>query len=72
MFYPTYPYQRESPMTQETTAASTIARLESRLKALQHNALFTRDRDRLAETDALLAALPHSSAWRVTRTPGGG
>ncbi|MFO7696667.1 MAG: hypothetical protein R6X16_05870 [Anaerolineae bacterium] len=45
-------------MTQETTAASTIARLESRLKTLQDNALFTRDRDRLAETDALLAALP--------------
>lgn len=45
-------------MSQEATAASTISLLESRLQRLQADALFTRDRDRLAETDALLAALP--------------
>lgn len=45
-------------MTQETTAAFTIDRLESRLRTLQDDAQFTRDRDNIAETDALLAALP--------------
>ncbi|NLD42768.1 MAG: hypothetical protein GX657_04650, partial [Chloroflexi bacterium] len=45
-------------MSQESTASSTISLLESRLQRLQADALFTRDRDRLADADGLLAALP--------------
>jgi hypothetical protein len=49
-------------MTQENTAASTIARVESRLGKLHQDALLNRQRERLGETDALLARLPQQLA----------
>lgn len=49
-------------MTQEATAAATIARIEARLGSLPQKALRNRQRKRLGETDALLTRLPQELA----------
>ncbi len=49
-------------MTQETTAASSIARIESRLGTLHQDALLNQQREQLGETDALLLRLPQQLA----------
>lgn len=49
-------------MTQEPTAATTIARVESRLANLHEAALLNSQRDRLGQVDAQLAQLPQQVA----------
>ncbi|MHB1296554.1 MAG: hypothetical protein ACYC4R_16370 [Anaerolineae bacterium] len=49
-------------MSQETTAAFTISRVESRLEQLQNDALLNAQRDRLGEAEALLGRLPQQVA----------
>lgn len=49
-------------MTQEPTAASSIARVESRLGSLQQDALLNSQRDRLGQIDAQLSQLPQQVA----------
>ncbi len=49
-------------MTQESTADSTISRLESRLNDLHRDAKLVRERDRLGEIDARLGTLPQQIA----------
>ncbi|MGI6368964.1 MAG: hypothetical protein ACOX2L_11525 [Anaerolineae bacterium] len=54
-------------MTQETTAASTIRSLESRLERLTSDAQFTDVQSELTQTDGLLSALPGRVAALRTR-----